>query len=617
MSSNYPNSIDTFINPVGTDSLSSPDHAVLHTHVNDSITNVQLELGTNARGTDVSVRTRLDRLDATTMLAANNLSEVTNAASARSHIGLGTMSTQNSGSVAITGGTISGATITGISVAGLSAPVAVVDGGTGATTASGARTSLGLGSVSIQNASAIALTGGTITGTTITGINISGLNSALAIADGGTGATSASAARTALGLGTIALQAASNVAITGGSITGVGLTNLTAPLALASGGTGSTTAAGARTALGLGTIATQAASAVNITGGSALNLSTFSAGTTDGLNTASTNARVARFLDSSTTADGSVATGVRVESSRSYTTATGGEHYGLNVYSAPALNISVAKNYGIFIQGAPTGTTAADEQVGLKLHWDSIAAITTPLHIGIGNHIGVVGGVITESRNMEIESAKLFGTITKSVGIRFNGFAGDTNWSILEPIGGAVATAATAKMHHMGPVHVGGSTAETAPLARLQVTETTSGNELLRLTTETTGDDPVEKLFQLRDTTGNATPKNIFTLALSGSKTWLFEAVVVARCTNSSPTESGASYIRRGTIQNIFGSAVFLGPVIDVYSAESVSSWDCTLATDFSINGTTGSMNAYLRVTGATSANITWHGHVRVWEVGA
>ncbi len=55
--------------------------------------------------------------------------------------------------------------------------------------------------------------------------------------------TSASTARTNLGLGTIATQAASNVSITGGSITGI------TDLAVADGGTGSSTASGARTNL--------------------------------------------------------------------------------------------------------------------------------------------------------------------------------------------------------------------------------------------------------------------------------------------------------------------------------------------------------------------------------
>lgn len=57
-------------------------------------------------------------------------------------------------------------------------------GGTGSSTASGARTNLGLGSISTQDSSNVSITGGSISGITD-----------LAIADGGTGASTASAAR--------------------------------------------------------------------------------------------------------------------------------------------------------------------------------------------------------------------------------------------------------------------------------------------------------------------------------------------------------------------------------------------------------------------------------------
>lgn len=62
---------------------------------------------------------------------------------------------------------------------------------------------------------------------------------------------SASDQRTTLGLGTIATQNANNVTITGGSISGI------TDLAVADGGTGASSQAGARSNLGLGTISTE------------------------------------------------------------------------------------------------------------------------------------------------------------------------------------------------------------------------------------------------------------------------------------------------------------------------------------------------------------------------
>jgi hypothetical protein len=71
-------------------------------------------------------------------------------------------------------------------------------------------------------------TGLTTSGGPVTSTGTITLAGTLAIANGGTGATTDSAARTALGLGTMATQAASSVAITGGSINGTSLGATTA-----------------------------------------------------------------------------------------------------------------------------------------------------------------------------------------------------------------------------------------------------------------------------------------------------------------------------------------------------------------------------------------------------
>jgi microcystin-dependent protein len=278
----------------------------------------------------------------------------------------GSIAIQDANNVAITGGSITGIT-----------DLAVADGGTGASNAASARTNLGIGTIGTQNANAVAITGGTVSGVTVSNTSISNVSvianaSSLSVRDSDgsnilsiavgsnltantiltltTGATSnrtldisasnvtistagaaliddadASAQRTTLGIGTIATQNANAVAITGGTVSGATVSNsslsnvsvianasslsvrdsdgsnilsiavgsnLTANtvLTLTTGATSNRTldisasnvtvsvagaaliddadASAQRTTLGIGTIATQNANAVSITGGS-------------------------------------------------------------------------------------------------------------------------------------------------------------------------------------------------------------------------------------------------------------------------------------------------------------------------------------------------------------
>jgi hypothetical protein len=205
-------------------------------------TNLGLAIGSNVQAYDAGLQsisglttsanqmiytTASDTYATTSLTAAGRaILDDADAAAQRTTLGLGTMATQASGSVTITGGTISGIT-----------DLAIADGGTGASDAATARTNLGLAigtNVQAYDADLAAI-------------------AALAVTDGnfivGNGtawvAESGATARTSLGLGSLAT--ASTISNDNWSGT---------DLSVANGGTGASDAGTARTNLGLANSAT-------------------------------------------------------------------------------------------------------------------------------------------------------------------------------------------------------------------------------------------------------------------------------------------------------------------------------------------------------------------------
>jgi hypothetical protein len=144
---------------------------------------------------------------------------------------------------AITAGTgVSVTNATGsITLANTAPDQTVIISGSGIINVTGTYPSFTVGAVAGAAVTSVDVAGGT-TGLTFSGgpVTSSGtitMAGTLAITNGGTGASSQSGARTALGLGTMATQDANNVSITGGSIGASVLVNLTNSTGTISGGT--------------------------------------------------------------------------------------------------------------------------------------------------------------------------------------------------------------------------------------------------------------------------------------------------------------------------------------------------------------------------------------------
>lgn len=203
-------------------------------------------------GTDVvDATTHLTSLTLGTALPVASGGTGSNAAAgARTNLGLGTISTQNANSVTISGGSITGIT-----------DLAVADGGTGASTAGDARTNLGATTLGgnlfiITNPSAVTFPRFNADNT-VSSLNAADFRSAIGAGTSSTTGTvtSVAGAGTVNGLTLTGTVTSSGSLTLGGTLSGVSLTSaVTGTLPIGNGGTGATTAGGARTALGSTTL---------------------------------------------------------------------------------------------------------------------------------------------------------------------------------------------------------------------------------------------------------------------------------------------------------------------------------------------------------------------------
>lgn len=136
---------------------------------------------------------------------------------------------------------------------------------------------------------------------------------------------------------------------------------------------------------------------------------------------------------------------------------------------------------------------------------------------------------------------------------------------------------------------------------QLTVQQQTVGNEVLRLESVATNDNPHESVFQARSVTTDATPVTAHTVATVSDTTYQIETYGVARRTDSG-SESGG-YMSIITLRNNSGTVTQVGSLTVVHDVD-----DFVGGLSFGVTGT----DILVQVVGEAAKTILWHTTIRV-----
>lgn len=139
------------------------------------------------------------------------------------------------------------------------------------------------------------------------------------------------------------------------------------------------------------------------------------------------------------------------------------------------------------------------------------------------------------------------------------------------------------------------------PAVPLLVTQATLGNEVARTVSTASNDDPVEKVYQNKVTTTNATVTTLHTLAIPSSTTVGIHGFVTARRTggSSGTAEDSSFWEIKSVFKNVAGTATAVSSGAPaLIGQDDGTGWDLTL--------TPSSGNILIQVTGLANVNISW-----------
>lgn len=245
------------------------------------------------------------------------------------------------------------------------------------------------------------------------------------------------------------------------------------------------------------------------------------------------------------------------------------------------------------------GTLAVTELTTVTSSNSIGASVTVTTRRGLRYRNFTSTGTVTTSVAVEIEDQTV-GTLV--AGVRSAIASGTGKWFL--------ASTGTAASSIGGVVFIG-TTTLTVASARLHVQEQTINNEVLRLESVATNDDPNYRVFHGRVATTDATVTTLISFTLTAARAYLIEARVVAHRTGGAAgaADDSAAYVVYAGAKHTGGVAALITAVGAAYTDEDQAAWNATIDVD-------GANAIRVRVTGAADNNITWHCTLIVQDVG-
>ena len=145
-----------------------------------------------------------------------------------------------------------------------------------------------------------------------------------------------------------------------------------------------------------------------------------------------------------------------------------------------------------------------------------------------------------------------------------------------------------------------------SPVGKLHVVQEILGNEVQRLESVATNDDPSERVFQNRVQTTTAVATTLHSFVIPTNTVMQIKTWVVARRTVGVTVGDGAGYEILATYRNVAGVVTLIGAITRTID-EDQATWNATYAIS--------AQSVLLQVTGVAASTIVWHNTSRTYQV--